>query len=163
MSNISTAASVLGLFATIVLVAPAQADDSKWTSWQGTWHLNKTETHYPAGVHVTSNDLVVSKDDGMTLEYVETVVNDGQTQVQPYKGAYDGKFYDVGNDEVMSFKHLSKNSYLAIRHAHDKNGFLLEKSTFVLSNGGKKLTCHAWAQRPGGKPVKFDEIFDKAE
>ena len=159
MRKISTTASLAALAAATVLAVPALADDAKWTSWEGTWHLNKTETHYPAGVHVTSNDLVVSKDDGKTLEYVETVVNDGQTQTQPYKGAYDGKFYDVGNDEVMSFKHLSKNSYLAIRH--DKNGFLLEKSTFVLSHGGKKLTCHAWAQRPGGKPVKFDEIFDK--
>jgi hypothetical protein len=161
MGNISTTALLTALLAAGFLIAPAHAGDSQWTSWQGTWHLNKAETHYPPGVHVTSNDLVVGKDDGKTLEYVETVVNDGQTQVQPYKGAYDGKFYDVGNDEVMSFKHLSKNSYLAIRH--DKNGFLLERSTFVLSNGGKKLTCHAWAQRPGGKPVKFDEIFDKAE
>ena len=159
MGNISTAAPLMALVAAIAVTAPARAEDSKWTSWQGTWHLNKTETHYPAGVHVTSNDLVVSKDDGKTLEYVETVVNDGKTQVQPYKGAYDGKFYDVGNDEVMSFKHIDKNSYRAIRH--DKNGFVLERSTFVLSDGGKKLTCHAWAQRPGGKPVKFDEIFDK--
>jgi hypothetical protein len=159
MSKISMTASLTALLTAAVFALAAHAEDAKWTSWQGTWHLNKTETHYPPGVHVTSNDLVVSKDDGKTLEYVETVVNDSQTQVQPYKGAYDGKFYDVGNEEVMSFKHLSKNSYLAIRH--DKNGFLLEKSTFVLSNGGKKLTCHAWAQRPGGKPVKFDEIFDK--
>ena len=137
MGNISTTASLAALFVAIIIAPAVQAEDSQWTSWQGTWHLNKTETHYPVGVHVTSNDLVVSKDDGKNLEYVETVVNDGQTQVQPYKGAYDGKFYDVGNDEVMSFKHLSKNSYLAIRH--DKNGFLLERSTFVLSNGGKKL------------------------
>ena len=160
MSRFLTASSLFALGTALVLAPTgANADDAKFTSWQGTWHLNKTETHYPEGVHVTDNDLVVSKDDGKALEYVETVVSNGQTQTQPYKGAYDGKFYDVGNDEVMSFKHIDKNSYRAIRH--DKNGFVLERSTFVLSNGGKKLTCHAWAQRPGGKPVKFDEIFDK--
>jgi hypothetical protein len=152
------AASSLALAASFALAQSAQAE-TKYMSWEGTWHLNKAETHYPKGVMVTDNDLVVSKDDGKTIKYVETVVNDGKTQVQPYDGAYDGKFYDVGNGETMAFTHLTATSYKAVRH--NKDGFVLERSTFVLSNNGKKLTCHAWAQQPGGKPIKFDEIFDK--
>ncbi len=150
--------AITSLALTAAMALPAHAE-TKYVSWEGTWHLNKTETHYPKGVLVTDNDLVVSKDDGKTLKYVETVVSAGKTMVQPYDGAYDGKFYDVGNGETMAFTHLTATSYKAVRH--NKDGFVLERSTFVLSNGGKKLTCHAWAQQPGGKPIKFDEIFDK--
>src|ERR1700727_4102615 len=52
---------------------------TKFESWEGTWHLNKKETVYPKGVMVTDNDLVVSKDDGNKLTYVETVVANGKT------------------------------------------------------------------------------------
>jgi hypothetical protein len=159
MRNSTIIMSSLTLAASLALALPAGAA-SQYVSWEGTWHLNKAETKYPKGVMVTDNDLVVSKDDGHALEYVETVVNAGQTQTQPYKGAYDGKFYDVGNGETMAFTHISPTSYKAVRH--NKDGFVLERSVFELKNNGTKLICHAWAQQPGGKPIKFDEIFDKA-
>ena len=159
MRTITITASSLALAAALALALPAGAADTKYVSWEGTWHLNKTETHYPKGVMVTDNDLIVTKDDGMTLKYSETVTNAGKTSTQTYDGAYDGKPYDVGNNETMTFTHLTANSYKAVRH--NPQGFVLERSTFVLSNHGKKLTCHAWAQQPGGKPIKFDEIFDK--
>ena len=143
------------------LALPAAAADLHYVSWQGAWHLNKPETHYPPGVMVTANDLTVTKDDGKTLQYSETVTNAGNTATQTFDGAYDGKPIDLGNGEVMSFKHLSAVSTLAVRH--NKDGFLLERTVFVLSHGGKKLTCHVFAQQPGGKPIKFDEIFDKGE
>ena len=158
MRNSTIIASSLALAATFALALPASAAP-KYVSWEGTWHLNKAETKYPKGVMVTDNDLVVSKDDGKTLKYVETVVSGGQTQTQPYEGAYDGKFYDVGNGETMAFTHISATSYKAVRH--NKDGFVVERSVFVLKNNGTKLICHAWAQQPGGKPIKFDEIFDK--
>lgn len=133
----------------------------KYESWEGTWHLNKKETIYPKGVMVTDNDLVVSKDDGDKLVYVETVVANGKTDVQKYDGAYDGKHYDIGNGESMAFNHINATEYRAVRH--DANGFVRENSIFELKNGGKKLICHAWAQqKPGGPEVQFDEIFDKA-
>jgi hypothetical protein len=158
MRSITITASYLALAASLAMALPASAA-TKYVSWEGTWHLNKAETHYPPGVLVTDNDLIVSKDDGKTLKYSETVTSNGKTSTQTYDGAYDGKPYDVGNNETMTFKHISANSYSAVRH--NPKGFVLERSTFVLSNGGKKLTCHAWAQQPGGKPIKFDEIFDK--
>jgi hypothetical protein len=144
----------------IALALPAAAAP-QYVSWQGTWHLNKAETHYPPGVMVTANDLTVSIDDGKLLKFSETVTNAGNTTTQTFDGAYDGKPVDLGGGETMAFKHVSANSYLAIRH--NKDGFLLERTVFVLSNGGKKLTCHVFAQQPGGKPIKFDEIFDKGE
>ena len=130
-----------------------------YASWEGTWHLNKIETHYPKGVMVTDNDLTVTKDDGKVLKFSETVTNAGQTSTQTFDGAYDGKPYDVGNGETMIFTHVSATADRAVRH--NKDGFVLERTTFVLANGGKKLICHVWAQQPGGKPIKFDEIFDK--
>jgi hypothetical protein len=133
----------------------------KYESWEGTWHLNKKETIYPKGVMVTDNDLVVSKDDGDKLTYVETVVAFGKTDVQKYDGAYDGKYYDMGQGESMAFNHINATEYRAVRH--DATGFVRENSIFELKNGGKKLICHAWAQHaPGGPEVQFDEIFDKA-
>jgi hypothetical protein len=142
-------------------VGPAAGAATKFVSWEGTWHLNKKETVYPKGVMVTDNDLVVSKDDGDKLAYVETVVANGKTDVQTYDGAYDGKPYDIGNGETMQFNHINATEYRAVRH--DANGFVRENSIFELKNGGKKLICHAWAQqKPGGPEVQFDEIFDKA-
>lgn len=141
------------------LALPAAAANPHYVSWQGTWHLNKTETHYPPGVMVTANDLVVSQDDGKALKFTETVTNAGNTTTQTFDGAYDGKPVDLGGGEALSFKHRSATSYLAIRH--NKDGFLLERTIFVLSHRGEKLTCHVFAQQPGGKPIKFDEIFDK--
>ena len=133
----------------------------KYESWEGTWHLNKKETVYPKGVMVTDNDLVVSKDDGDKLVYVETVVANGKTDVQKYDGAYDGKPYDIGNGETMAFNHINPTEYRAVRH--DSTGFVRENSIFELKNNGKKLICHAWAQQKlGGPEVAFDEIFDKA-
>ena len=133
----------------------------KFMSWEGTWHLNKKETIYPKGVLVTDNDLVVSKDDGDKLVYVETVVAFGKTDVQKYDGAYDGKYYDMGQGETMAFNHINATEYRAVRH--DAKGFVRENSIFELKNNGKKLICHAWAQHePGGPEVQFDEIFDKA-
>jgi len=160
MQKFTFTTSSLALGAALVLALPAAAAE-KYVSWEGTWHLNKAETHYPAGVVVTDNDLVVSKDDGKTLKYVETVVSGGKTDVQTYDGAYDNKPYDIKNGDTMTFRHISATSYGAVRH--NKDGFVTERSTFVLSKHGKKLTCHVWAQQPGGKPIKFDEIFDKGE
>ncbi len=153
--------AIATLAASLALVQPAATVAAKpaYVSWEGTWHLNKAETHYPAGVMVTDNDLIVTKDDGKVLQYSETVTNAGQTSTQNFDAAYDGKPHDVGNGETMTFKHISATSYSAIRH--NKDGFVLERSVFVLSHHGKKLTCHVWAEQPGGKPIKFDEIFDK--
>ncbi len=149
------------LFAAALLGANgAGAADVRYTSWQGVWHLNKAETHYPAGVLVTANDMIVTKDDGTHLKYSETVTVGGKTTTQAYDGAYDGKPYPVGNGETLTFQHIDANSYSALRH--NKDGFVLERSTFELTDGGKKLICHAWAQQPGRPPVMFDEIFDKA-
>jgi hypothetical protein len=143
------------------LSLPAAAA-TKYESWQGTWHLNKKETVYPKGVHVTANDMVVTKDDGDTLVYTETVVNDGKTDVQKYDGAYDGRYYNMSNGESLSFTHIGTNAYRAVRH--DDKGFVRENSICEIRNGGKKLVCHAWAQHAPGTPeVAFDEIFDKAE
>jgi len=161
MRRITASSLALAASAAFGLSAGGAEAAAKYVSWEGTWHLNKAETHYPAGVKVTGNDMVVTKDDGKILKYSETVTYDGQTSTQTYDGAYDGKPHDVGNGETMTFKHVSANSYSAVRH--NKDGFVLERSTFVISDGGKKLTCHAWAQQPGGKPIKFDEIFDKGE
>ena len=162
MRAITRIASSLTLASSITLALPGTgAAATKYVSWEGTWHLNKTETHYPAGVMVTDNDMIVSKDDGKTLQYVETVVNAGKTDTQTYDGAYDGKPYDIKNGDTMTFRHISATSYGAVRH--NKDGFVTERSVFVLSHRGKKLTCHVWAELPGGKPIKFDEIFDKAE
>jgi hypothetical protein len=151
--------------ATLALTAaafavPAHAAD-KYMSWEGTWHLNKKETVYPKGVHVTDNDLVVTKDDGDKLVYTETVVSDGKTDVQVYDGGYDGKYYDIKNGESMAFTHINAEESRAVRH--DPAGFVRENSIFELKNHGKTLICHAWAQqKPGGAEIAFDEIFDKA-
>ena len=158
--RISTLAlSAVTLAAAFALALPAGAA-TKYESWEGTWHLNKKETKYPAGVHVTDNDLVVTKDDGNKLVYTETVVSNGKTDVQKYDGAYDGKYYDMGQGESMAFTHINATEYRAVRH--DDKGFVRENSIFELKNNGKKLICHAWAQHaPGGPEVAFDEIFDK--
>src|ERR1700744_5916827 len=131
------ALSSLALMASLSL--PAHAAKT-FESWEGTWHLNKKETVYPKGVNVTDNDLVVTKDDGDKLVYTETVVANGKTDVQKYDGAYDGKYYDMGQGESMAFTHISPTQYRAVRH--DKNGFVRENSIFELTNGGKKLICH---------------------
>ncbi len=156
------AASSLALVAAFGLALPANAAaKEKFMSWEGTWHLNKKETIYPKGVLVTDNDLVVSKDDGDKLTYVETVVAFGKTDVQKYDGAYDGKYYDMGQGESMAFTHINATEYRAVRH--DAKGFVRENSIFELKDNGKKLVCHAWAQHEAGGPeVAFDEIFDKA-
>jgi hypothetical protein len=147
--------------ATIAVAGSAGAADKKYMSWEGTWHLNKKETIYPSYVHVTDNDLVVTKDDGNKLVYTETVVSDGKTDVQKFDGAYDGKYYDMGQGESMAFTHIGTDKARAVRH--DSTGFVRENSVFELTNNGKTLVCHAWAQHaPGGKEVAFDEIFDKA-
>jgi hypothetical protein len=159
MRRIEIVASSLALAAAVAVVMSPGADAAKYVSWEGSWHLNKAETHYPAGVLVTDNDILVARDTGETLTYIETVVNNGKSSTQAYDGAYDGKPYYVGNGETMTFRHISATSYSAVRH--NKDGFVLERSVFVLSNHGRKLTCHAWARQPGGKPIKFDEIFDK--
>ncbi|HLG89191.1 MAG TPA: hypothetical protein VKZ79_18580 [Alphaproteobacteria bacterium] len=156
MRNITIFVALVGAVA-----LPAAATGTKHASWEGTWHLNKTETHYPAGVMVTANDITVSKDDGKALKFSETVTSAGQTTTQNYDGAYDGKFYDVGDGESLAYTHVSANASKAVRH--NKDGFVLERTTQVLSKDGKKLVCHVWAQRPGGKPIKFDEIFDRAQ
>jgi hypothetical protein len=160
MRNTMVIVSSLAIAASFSLAQPAGAA-TKFVSWEGTWHLNKKETIYPKGVHVTDNDLVVSKDDGDKLTYVETVVSNGKTDVQKYDGAYDGKPYDIGNGETMAFNHINATEYRAVRH--DGTGFVRENSIFELRNNGKKLICHAWAQQKlGGPEVAFDEIFDKA-
>jgi hypothetical protein len=110
---------------------------------------------------VTANDLTVTKDDGKILQYSETVTNGGKTTTETYDGVYDGKFHQLDNAQTMSFRHISPTSYRAVRK--NKDGFVLEQTTFVLSKDGKKLTCHVWAQQPEGKPITFDEIFDKGE
>jgi hypothetical protein len=158
MRKITVTASTVALLC-LSLTSGASVAATKYVSWLGTWHLNKTETHYPPGVMVTDNDLVVSVDDGNTLKYVETVVNAGKTDVQNFEGTYDGTPSDLGNGQTMFFKRVSANSSYAERH--NKDGFVLEKTTFVISHHGKKLVCHVWAEQPGGKPIKFDEIFDK--
>jgi hypothetical protein len=158
MPKIAIGGSSLALGGLFMMALPAAAAANN-VSWAGTWHLNKAETHYPAGVMVTDNDLVVTRDDGNSLQYSETVTNAGQTATQTFDGAYDGKPHDVGNGETMVFKHVSPTSYSAVRR--NKDGFVLERSVFVLSHHGQKLTCHVWAEQPGGKPIKFDEIFDK--
>ena len=141
------AASSLALVAALGLALPANAA-AKYMSWEGTWHLNKKETVYPKGVHVTDNDLVVTKDDG-------------KTDVQVYDGGYDGKYYDIKNGESMAFTHINAEESRATRH--DATGFVRENSVFELKNNGKKLICHAWAQQKAGGPeIAFDEIFDKA-
>ena len=160
MRNRTIMMSSLALAAACALTLPAGAA-TKYMSWEGTWHLNKKETKYPEGVLVTDNDLVVSKDDGVKLSYVETVVAFGKTDVQKYDGAYDGKHYDMGQGETMAFNHINDHEYRAVRH--DGTGFVRENSIFELVDGGKKLICHAWAQQKAGGPeIQFDEIFDKA-
>ncbi len=163
MATMTKGQRVLAAMAAAMVLAALQgpAMAAKYVSWEGTWHLDKQATHYPDGVIVTDNDLVVAKDNGQALKYSETVTSFGKTATQTYDGAYDGKPYDVGAGETMAFRHLTATSYRAVRH--DKTGFVTERSTFVLSHGGKTLTCHVWARQPGGKPIRFDEIFQKGE
>jgi flagellar hook assembly protein FlgD len=153
--------TLAALSLTVAAFAVSANAADKYMSWEGTWHLNKKETVYPKGVHVTDNDLVVTKDDGDKLAYTETVVSDGKTDVQVYDGGYDGKYYDIKNGESMAFTHINADESRAVRH--DSTGFVRENSIFELKNHGKKLICHAWAQqKPGGPEIAFDEIFDKA-
>src|ERR1700744_4354129 len=120
--------SSLALAASLSLSAHAA---KTYESWEGTWRLNKKETVYPKGVMVTDNDLVVTKDDGDKLVYTETVVANGKTDVQKYDGAYDGKYYDMGQGESMAFNHINDHEYRAVRH--DGTGFVRENSIFELN------------------------------
>jgi hypothetical protein len=111
---------------------------------------------------VTDNDLVVSKDDGDKLVYVETVVANGKTDVQKYDGAYDGKYYDIGNGEIDGLqphqrhripRRASRRERLRPREQHLRTEKRRQEAD---------LPRLGPARSPAARKSQFDEIFDKA-
>jgi len=153
---------VLATAMALALAGGAQAaDGGKFVSFQGLWRLNVAETRYPAGIAITGNDMNVTKDDGAVLQYSETVTMDGKATTQTFDGAYDGKPRPIDQGQTLAFRHISATTYGAVRHNAD--GKVTERSACAISADGKKMTCRVSAYPPGAKPVKFIEVFDKAE
>jgi hypothetical protein len=132
----------------------------KYLSWEGKWTLNKDKTHYPPQIPITANDIDVTKDDGDTLQYSGTVVVDGKSMNASFDGAYDGKPHDAGGGQTLTYRHVSKTTFASVRKGAD--GKVAERSTCKLSASGKLFTCHIDLPQAGGKPITFDEYFDKA-
>ena len=142
-------------------VSAGAADANKFASFQGLWRLNVAETHYPPGIKITGNDMNVTTDDGATLQYSETVTMDGTAMTQAFDGAYDGKPRPIAGGQTLAFRHISATTYGAVRHNAD--GEAVEHSACTISADGKRMSCRVSAFPPKGKPVKFIEVFDKAE
>ncbi len=149
----ATLALILGISA-----GHAQAAD-KYLSWEGKWTLNKDKTHYPPQIPVTANDVEVTKDDGVALQYSGTVVVGGKSMSAMFDGAFDGKPHDAGDGATLTYHHVSKTTFASVRKTAD--GTVAERSTCKFSADGKALTCHIELPQTGGKAIVFDEHFDK--
>jgi hypothetical protein len=150
---------IAALAALALTAAAGQAMAGDYVSWQGKWKLNTEKTHYPPIIPVTSNDVDVTKDDGNTLQYTGKVVVGGKPVSASFSGAYDGKPYDAGNGQTLTYEHVSKTTFKSVRKAAD--GTVAERSTCSLTTDGKVFTCHIELPMPDGKVVAFDEYFDR--
>lgn len=153
----------IAMTATLALVLGSAAGQAQaagdYLSWQGKWKLNMEKTHYPPVIPVTANDLDVTKDDGHTLQYSGTVVVGGKPVSASFSGAYDGKPYDAGNGQTITYHHISKTTFASVRKSAD--GSVAERSTCALSTDGKVFSCHIELPMPDGKTITFDEYFDR--
>ena len=155
-------APVLVGAAILVATIPTQAA-AKYDSWQGKWALNLAESHYPATFpKITRNDITVTKDDGKVLQFTETVTMDGKDVTGGYDGAYDGKMRPTSDGQQLAFHHVSAKTIGDERK--NAAGVTTGKSACTFSDDGKKLTCHITTfMKPGEKPLKFVEVFDRVE
>jgi hypothetical protein len=150
------AAAVIAL---VLPVAAQAADDGKYLSSEGMWRINLEKTHYPPAFNITGNDMNVTKDDGQTLQFSETVTLGGKAMTQNFDGAYDGKPHPIADGQTLTYRHVSAASYTIVRQDMDGNDREHTKCSIVAK--GKAMTCHIVVLPKDGKPIKFTEHFDK--
>lgn len=150
---------IAGMAALALTVAAGHAKATEYLSWQGKWKLNTEKTHYPPIIPVTSNELEVTKDDAIKLQYSGKVVVGGKEVIATYSGAWDGRPHDAGNGQTLAYEHVSKTKFKSVRKTAD--GTVAERSTCTFSPNGSAVTCHIELPMPDGKTVTFDEYFDR--
>jgi hypothetical protein len=141
------------------MAVAGQAMATSFVSWQGKWKLNTEKTHYPPMIPVTSNDVEVTKDDAIKLQYTGKVVLGGKEITASYSGAWDGRPHDAGNGQTLAYDHVSSTTFKSVRKNAD--GSVAERSSCTFTGKGSGLTCHIELAMPDGKTVTFDEYFDR--
>jgi hypothetical protein len=144
----------------ILPVAAQAADAGKYVSTEGMWRINLEKTHYPPAFNITGNDMNVTKDDGQTLQFTETVTLGGKAMTQNFDGAYDGKPHPIADGQTLTYHHVSAASYTIVRQ--DADGKDREHTKCTISAKGNEMTCQIVILPKDGKPIKFIEHFDKA-
>lgn len=149
------------IMAATLLLAGAPAHTADFASWQGLWRINYDRSYYPPSFPALGDHIIaVTRDDGIVLQYTETVRPGGKDFAYSFDGKWDGSFYEASNHTKLSFAHVAPNEFFDRRDFGDGVG---GEDRCSFSANRKTVTCHGVNRAPGRKDVEFLEVFERVK
>lgn len=150
--------AIVGLVLAFGSIAQAE---TQYASWQGQWRISDAGTKYPAGFpEIKDHVITVAKDDGKALQYTDNWTIGGQPGSSSFDGTFDGKPYKTSDGHMMSYKHVSADTYQD-RWTDDKGTVGQDKCTFTADR--MHMNCTGSVTPKGGKKASYKEHWDKIQ
>jgi hypothetical protein len=130
--------------------------------FNGTFHGNEAESKMPPGAHVPADFVGVMKDDGVTLQTVQTFTAPGGQQVRyVWNGVCDGQLRPVQGapgGAMLGCVRTPKGEM--INTVTDGHGYRQVETCAMLRHGARE-TCSGTVTLPDGSSHEFVYVFDQ--
>jgi hypothetical protein len=148
----------VGMF---LMSATADLAARGYDSFEGKWIWIAEESHATAGAPAPAKEQThtVIKDDGTILRFTNSFTPmTGNPTSFTFDGAYDGKWYPIGNGAQLKVRHVSANAFRQKWKFADGSG---GKEVCMLAVGRAKLTCTGTSYDKTGKSFPYVDVWKR--
>ena len=156
MKRLRTVTFAMGTCLAALIAGPVRADTNPFI---GNWHWNPGQSTLPPD-EPPPTDLrtEISRRDNNRLAWSVTVLTpDGQSHVETFDAAIDGKFQPVSGDTTASFR-LAGNTLQAMFKGPSGQSDAL---TCSVSPDQQRLTCNGTVNNGDGRTIHYVDVYDR--
>ena len=125
----------------------------------GTWKLNESKSHIPAGMPMNSTVVYEAQGDNVKVSMDGT--RDGKPVHTEWTGKFDGKDYPVTGDPISDARAYTKVNSHTLTAIAKKDGKVTTRGRAVVSKDGKTRTVTLSGTDPSGKKFDGTAVYDK--
>lgn len=127
----------------------------------GTWKLNRGKSKFSVGQLPKSLIIAIEAIPNGLRYSSKSVTSDGKQLGMTYEAKFDGRDYPIRDNErydAAAWTRVDARTYLAVTK---KNGQTVGSTKYTVAPDGRTFTRAGTAQREGGEPNKYSELFER--
>lgn len=127
----------------------------------GTWKLNRAKSKFSVGQLPKSLVITIEALPNGLRYTSQSVTSEDRQLGMTYEAKFDGRDYPIRDNErydAVAWTRVDARTYLAVTK---KNGQTVGSTKYSVAADGKTFTRTGTAQREGGEPNKYSELFER--